>query len=81
MSDGTPVCVQKAPFPVEVEAGKKYAWCACGQSSTQPFCDGKHKGSDFSPVIYTAAESKKVYFCGCKAAGKAPLCDGTHNRI
>ena len=34
---------QKAPYAVEVEAGKSYFWCACGQSSKQPFRDGTHK--------------------------------------
>lgn len=34
---------QKAPYSVDVEAGKTYYWCACGQSKKQPFCDGSHK--------------------------------------
>ena len=41
MSD--PVIAQKSPIPFEVEAGKSYFWCACGQSKNQPFCDGSHK--------------------------------------
>ena len=68
------------PFGVEVEAGKAYFWCACGKSASQPFCDGSHQGSDFTPVKYEAAESGKVFFCGCKATAGAPLCDGSHNR-
>lgn len=80
MSD-TPQIAQKAPYPVEVEEGKSYFWCACGQSKKQPFCDGSHKGSGFGPVKYTATASKKLFFCGCKATGKAPLCDGSHSRL
>lgn len=76
-----PKIAQKAPFPVEVEAGKSYFWCACGQSSKQPFCDGSHKGSEFSPIKYTAEDSKKVFFCGCKHSAKMPLCDGTHKAL
>ena len=72
---------QKAPYPVEVEAGKSYYWCACGQSKNQPFCDGTHKGTDFSPVKYVAMESATVYFCGCKQTANAPLCDGTHAKL
>lgn len=72
---------QKSPFAVDVEAGKKYFWCACGRSATQPFCDGTHKGSEFVPVPFTADAAKTLYFCGCKASGKAPLCDGTHNKL
>jgi len=68
------------PFAVAVESGKDYWWCACGQSKNQPFCDGSHKGSGFTPKKYSAAESKTVYFCGCKASANAPLCDGTHKK-
>ena len=77
----TPEIAQKAPYPVDVEAGKTYFWCACGQSSKQPFCDGSHKGSEFAPVKYTAEADKKVFFCGCKHSGKAPLCDGSHSKL
>jgi len=72
---------QKAPYPVAVEAGKSYWWCSCGQSKNQPFCDGSHKGSGFTPVKWDATESKTVYFCGCKQSGKAPLCDGAHKAL
>ena len=77
----TPKIAQKAPFPVDVSAGKSYFWCACGKSSKQPFCDGSHQGSSFAPVKYEATEDKSLYFCGCKATGKAPLCDGSHNKL
>tara|TARA_R110002096_G_scaffold47539_66_gene126966 strand:- start:6083 stop:6325 length:243 start_codon:yes stop_codon:yes gene_type:complete len=76
-----PKIAQTAPYPVEVEAGKSYFWCACGQSANQPFCDGSHKGSSFTPVKYTAEISKKVFFCGCKHSAKAPLCDGSHKTL
>jgi len=66
------------PYAVEVEEGKNYWWCSCGQSSKQPFCDGSHKGGEFTPVKYEADESKKVFFCGCKATANQPLCDGAH---
>jgi CDGSH-type Zn-finger protein len=80
MSD-TPEMPQKAPFPVEVTAGKTYFWCACGKSARQPFCDGSHKGTGFAPVKYEAAEDGRVFFCGCKRSARAPLCDGSHNRL
>lgn len=66
------------PFGIDVEEGKSYFWCACGESKNQPFCDGSHKGSDFVPVKYEATESKKVFFCGCKSSKNQPLCDGSH---
>ena len=67
-----------APIGIDVEAGKSYWWCSCGQSKNQPFCDGSHKGSDFTPVKFDATEAKKLYFCACKATANQPLCDGSH---
>ncbi len=76
-----PHIAQKAPYKVDVEAGKSYYWCSCGQSKAQPFCDGSHKGSEFTPVKFDADESKTVYFCGCKHSANKPLCDGAHNKL
>ncbi len=76
----TPVRASNTPFAVNVEAGKDYWWCSCGQSKAQPFCDGSHKGSTFTPVKYHAETSKQEYFCGCKATGKPPMCDGSHKK-
>jgi len=76
-----PTIAQKAPYGVQVEAGKSYWWCRCGLSAKQPFCDGSHKTTDFTPVKYTAAETAQVWFCGCKQTGNAPLCDGTHRSL
>ena len=76
-----PFVAQKSPFSAEVEAGKSYWWCACGQSKRQPFCDGSHKGGAFVPVEYKAEASTTVWFCGCKRTHAAPLCDGSHNTL
>ena len=76
-----PESPQKAPYAVDVTEGETYYWCACGKSTNQPFCDGSHKGSDFTPVAFKAEKSEKVYFCGCKKTANKPLCDGTHNSL
>lgn len=77
----SPTIAQKGPFPVEVEAGKSYFWCSCGQSASQPFCDGSHKDTAFTPVKFEAEESKTVYFCGCKHSAVPTTCDGSHNKL
>jgi CDGSH-type Zn-finger protein len=77
----TPNIAQKSPYHVEVEAGKTYHWCACGQSKKQPFCDGSHKGSTFKPMTYIPATSAKVALCGCKHTKDQPMCDGSHKAL
>lgn len=76
-----PVIAQKSPMPVDVEEGKSYFWCSCGKSAKQPFCDGSHQDTDFTPVKWTADETKRVFFCACKHTSGQPLCDGAHNKL
>lgn len=76
-----PTIAQKSPYPVKVEAGKTYHWCACGLSKNQPFCDGSHQGSGFAPLPYKAEKDGMVYFCGCKHGHNGALCDGTHKTL
>lgn len=78
MSD--PVCAQAAPYALELEPGD-YWWCACGRSKNQPFCDGSHQGTEFTPVQFTVTEKQKLWLCGCKQSARAPHCDGTHKRL
>jgi CDGSH-type Zn-finger protein len=72
---------QKAPYKVEVAAGKAYWWCACGRSAAQPFCDGSHKGTGLEPVKYRAERAGPVWFCGCKRTHTEPTCDGSHKAL
>ncbi len=76
-----PEIAQKSPYAVEVEAGKRYMWCACGRSASQPFCDGSHKGTGDAPLPFAPEESGTAYFCGCKHSAARPLCDGTHEKL
>lgn len=70
-----------SPIEVTLEAGRQYYWCACGLSKSQPFCDGSHKGTNYTPKAFSVNENKKAWLCTCKKSGNAPFCDGTHNKL
>ncbi len=74
----TPIIAGKAPIAIELEKGKTYAWCSCGDSKNQPFCDGAHSGSEFTPKVFVAEESKTAYMCACKSTSNPGFCDGSH---
>lgn len=76
-----PTIAAKAPIAVDVTAGQDYWWCSCGKSAKQPFCDGSHKGSDFSPVKFSAEKDETVYFCACKSNKGGVKCDGSHKAL
>jgi CDGSH-type Zn-finger protein len=72
-----PVIAKTGPYTMEMEAGT-YFWCSCGRSSSQPFCDGSHAGTEFLPEKFELTEKKKVPWCGCKMSKKGAVCDGYH---
>ena len=69
------------PLPITVKKNKVYFWCACGKSSNQPFCDGSHKNTKFSPVKLESSKLEEVFFCGCKNTKTPPFCDGSHLKL
>lgn len=75
-----PRIVTTQPVVIELEAGDYY-WCSCGESSVQPFCDGSHQGTDFTPVKLSLDKKQGVGWCLCKHTNNPPLCDGTHSQL
>ena len=75
-----PAIAQKAAYKVDLQPADYY-WCACGKSGRQPFCDGAHKGSEFSPVKFTITQPGTFYLCGCKRSARKPYCDRTHKKL
>lgn len=56
-----PVIADKNRAVLELEAGTYY-YCTCGQSKNQPFCDGGHKGTDFTPMQFKLEEKKRSHY-------------------
>ena len=77
----SPKIAGNKPVAVKLEENKNYAWCACGKSSKQPFCDGSHKGTSFSPHIFKSEKSETKQMCMCKHTKNKPFCDGTHSKL
>jgi CDGSH-type Zn-finger protein len=75
-----PIIADKKPAVLELEAGTYY-WCSCGQSKNQPFCDGAHQGTEFTPQAFELTEKKKVALCQCKVTNNPPFCDGAHAKL
>ena len=69
------------PLPITLKKNKEYFWCACGKSANQPFCDGSHKNTNFSPVKLESSKIEEVFFCGCKKTKNPPFCDGSHLKL
>jgi CDGSH-type Zn-finger protein len=75
-----PIIFQKSPLVQPTKPGI-YFYCACGASTTQPFCDGSHKGTGFVPKKVEVTEERTMAWCGCRRSKNLPLCDGTHRGL
>jgi CDGSH-type Zn-finger protein len=71
----------KSPQMEQLEEGKTYAWCACGKSENQPWCNGAHAGSEFTPTVFKAEEFKTAAICMCRQTNNPPYCDGSHTSL
>ncbi|MBD3220051.1 hypothetical protein GF314_02315, partial [bacterium] len=76
-----PVVADTRPALVQLEGGQTHAFCTCGRSQGQPFCDGSHAGTTFTPLLFSVEEDERAALCQCKASANLPYCDGTHARI
>jgi len=75
------VIADRKPKAVTLTKGEAYAWCACGRSKNQPFCDGSHAGTGLEPLTFEAREDGEAHLCLCKHTSNEPYCDGTHAKL
>ena len=76
-----PIVADNKPKAVNLKKGEEYYFCTCGRSGNQPFCDGSHKGTEFTPKAFTVDKDEEAYLCACKHTANAPFCDGTHKQF
>jgi glutamate synthase domain-containing protein 2/CDGSH-type Zn-finger protein len=76
-----PIIADNKPVKVSLSKGQEYHFCTCGRSRSQPFCDGSHAGTAFTPRVMVSEEDQEAYLCACKHTNNAPFCDGTHARF
>ena len=76
-----PKIADRKPMAVELEKGEEKYFCACGESKGQPYCDGSHRTTSFTPLAFTAEETGTAYLCMCKRSSNLPYCDGTHAKL
>ncbi|MGD8956788.1 MAG: glutamate synthase-related protein [Chromatiaceae bacterium] len=73
-----PIIADNKPVKVNLSKGQEYHFCTCGRSRSQPFCDGSHAGTEFTPRVIVSDQDQEAYLCACKHTANAPFCDGTH---
>lgn len=76
-----PIIADNKPIKISLVKNEDYFYCSCGKSSSQPLCDGSHKGTKFIPTKITAEATEDAFFCQCKQTKNPPYCDGSHASI
>ena len=80
-TDAIPVIAGHNPIRVSLKKGETYYYCTCGKSKSQPFCDGAHQGTPFTPKAFQPEEDGIFNLCQCKHTANQPFCDGAHLKL
>ncbi len=81
MEKPKPKIVDTRPIAVNLTSNQSYYWCSCGKSKNQPFCDGSHQDTPFTPMAFEVEKNDKYFLCQCKRSKNPPYCDGSHKNI
>lgn len=81
MQESEPLVAARKPCLIHLTPGRTYYWCACGRSARQPFCDGSHRGTPFTPLAFTVDAGDEYLLCACKRTRRPPFCDGSHSSL
>ena len=76
-----PIIADNKPVRVNLSKGQEYHFCTCGKSKSQPFCDGLHVGTPFTPKVIVPDEDGDAFLCACKHSRNLPFCDGAHKQF
>lgn len=76
-----PIVADNKPVQVNLKKGQEYHFCTCGRSKSQPFCDGSHVGTTFTPRVIVSDEDQDAWLCACKHTSNTPFCDGSHKQF
>jgi CDGSH-type Zn-finger protein len=78
-----PLAAGYYPVSVYLYRGKKYDWCSCGHSWSNPFCNGQCKfiTTRCRPIAFNVSESGYYKLCNCKQSANAPFCNGTERLL
>ncbi len=80
-NDEEAVIAGHGPVKVSLKKGQDYHYCTCGRSKNQPFCDGSHQGTSFTPMKFTVEQDGLFQLCQCKRTNQVPFCDGAHLKL
>jgi CDGSH-type Zn-finger protein len=78
LSEANPAIAYRKGFYYEVKADRRYLWCSCGRSKTQPFCDPSHAGTNFLPIAFTARQDKGGQLLRPQAHDDRPIVRGSN---
>ncbi len=77
-------CVQNMNVRLELTP-RRYSWCSCGHSQTQPWCDDSHRDeahcTNRKSYKFEVKETVMASLCMCRQTKVPPFCDGTHNKL